>query len=42
MANTRGLVINGVILPDEPLHTREGERVLITFLGSDTGAEQLA
>ena len=42
MVNTRGLVINGVILPDEPLHTHEGERVLITFLGSDNGAEELA
>lgn len=42
MVNTRGLVINGVILPDEPLHTHEGERVLITFLGSDNGTEELA
>ena len=42
MANARGLVINGVILPDEPLHTHEGERVLITFLGSDNGTEGLA
>lgn len=40
--NTRGLVINGVILPDEPLHTHEGERVLITLLGSDNGTEDLA
>lgn len=41
MVNTRGLVINGVILPDEPLHTHEGERVLITLLGSDNGTEDL-
>ncbi len=42
MGTMRGLVINGVILPDEPLYAHEGERVLITFLGSDEGAEQPA
>ncbi len=42
MEKTRGVVVNGVILPDEPLHSHEGERVLITFLGSDNDAEELA
>jgi hypothetical protein len=32
MDRTTGLIKNGVILPDIPIHAREGERVLITFL----------
>ena len=39
MYTLRGSIRNGVIMPDEPLGEREGERVLITFLES---GEELA
>lgn len=35
MYTVRGLIKNGVILPEEPLDGREGEEVLITLLADD-------
>ena len=35
MYTVRGLIKNGVILPTEPLDSREGEEVLITLLPTD-------
>ena len=35
MYTVRGLIKNGVILPAEPLDSREGEEVLITLLPTD-------
>lgn len=35
MHTVKGLIKNGVIMPDEPVTNRDGERVLITFLEQD-------
>lgn len=35
MYTIKGLIKNGVILPEEPLGNREGEEVLITLLETD-------
>lgn len=35
MYTLKGSVRNGVVMPDQPVGNREGERVLITFLDAD-------
>lgn len=39
MYTVRGLIKNGVILPEEPLDGREGEEVLITLLADEEQTE---